>query len=80
MQFDPDRRFQSSAEFRAAIAPYAVGAGATELADQLLRLFGDELRAEQERLAAAFAQAPRSSSQQLPVVPIAGDGRRDGGQ
>ena len=61
-----------SAEFRAAIAPHAVGAGATELADQLLRLFGDELRAEQERLAAAFARAPRSSSPQLPVVPIAG--------
>ena len=32
LQFDPDRRFQSSTEFRAAIAPYAVGAGATELA------------------------------------------------
>ena len=80
LQFDPDRRFQSSTEFRAAIAPYAVGAGATELAAQLLRLFGDELRAEQERLAAAFAQAPRSSSRQMPVVPIAGDGRRDGGQ
>ena len=41
LQFDPDRRFQSSTEFRAAIAPHAVGAGATELADQLLRLFGD---------------------------------------
>ena len=68
LEFDPDRRFQSSAEFRAAIAPHAVGAGATELADQLLRLFGDELRAEQERLAAAFAQAPRSSSRQMPVV------------
>jgi serine/threonine protein kinase len=80
LQFDPDRRFQSSTEFRAAIAPHAVGAGATELADQLLRLFGDELRAERDRLAAAIAQVPRSTSRQMPVVPIAGDGRRDGGQ
>lgn len=79
LEFDPDHRFQSSAEFRAAIAPHVVGAGATELANQLHRLFGLELRAEQERLAAAFARVPRSSPH-LPAVPLAGDGRRDGGQ
>jgi hypothetical protein len=79
LQFDPDHRFQSSTEFRAAIAPYVVGAGATELADQLLRLFGDELRAERDRLAAAFAHSPRSSSPRMPAVPIAGDGGSDGG-
>ena len=50
-------RFQTSAEFSAAIAPYLVGAGgATELGASAHGLFGDELRAEQDRLAAAFAQ------------------------
>jgi serine/threonine-protein kinase len=78
LEVEPERRFQSSAEFRAAIAPYVVGAGATELANQLHRLFGDELRAEQERLNAAAARAPRSSSPQLPAVPLAGDSKRNG--
>jgi serine/threonine-protein kinase len=78
LEIDPDRRFQSSAEFRAAIAPHVVGAGATELANQLHKLFGDELRAEQDRLASAAARAPRASSPHLPAVSLAKDGRRDG--
>jgi len=82
LEVDPDRRFESSAEFRAAIAPYVVGAGATELANQLHRLFGDELRAEQERLNAAAARAPRASSPHLPAVPVANahvsDSKRNG--
>jgi hypothetical protein len=76
LEVEPDRRFQSSAEFREAIAPHAVGAGATELADRLARLFGDELRAEQERLAAAFARAPRSRGPT--PVPLTGERGGDG--
>jgi hypothetical protein len=57
LEFDPDERFQSSAEFSAAIAPHLVGGGASALAGRLLPLFGEELRAEQERLAAAFLSA-----------------------
>jgi serine/threonine-protein kinase len=56
---EPDQRFQSSAEFIAAIAPHLEGNGAGELAGQVATLFGDELRAEQERLAAAMPRAPR---------------------
>jgi hypothetical protein len=56
---DPDERFQSSAEFSAAIAPHLEGGGPGELATQIAALFGEELRAEQERLAAALPRTPR---------------------
>jgi serine/threonine-protein kinase len=58
LQVDPERRFQSSMEFRGAIAPFLVGGGPNELSDRLLALFGEELRAEQERLAGAFPPGP----------------------
>ena len=77
LEVDPDLRFQSSAEFRAAVASHMTGGGSTELAEQLLRLFGDELHAEQERLAAAFARAPRSESlapRVTPITPRSGEG------
>jgi Protein kinase domain len=77
LEVDPDLRFQSSAEFRAVVASHMTGGGASELAEQLLRLFGDELHAEQERLAAAFARAPRSESMAprlTPITPRSGEG------
>jgi serine/threonine protein kinase len=59
---DPDERFQSCAEFSAAIAPHLKSGGAIELASRVIALFGEELRAEKERLAAALPQAPRPDS------------------
>jgi eukaryotic-like serine/threonine-protein kinase len=46
---DPRRRFQTAAEMRAAIAPFAE-AGAAELGETLRRVFGDELADEGARL------------------------------
>jgi hypothetical protein len=59
LQVDPDKRFQSSAELSAAIAPHLVPGSATELGTRVSALFGEELRAEQDRLAAALPHAPR---------------------
>jgi serine/threonine-protein kinase len=67
LEVDPDKRFQSSAEFSAAITPHLIGGGSTELAVRLISLFGDELRAEQERLTAASSHVPRPQ-------PLAGAG------
>lgn len=58
LEVDPARRFQSSAEFSAAIAPHLSLGGATELGARVATLFGEELRAEQERLAAALPHVP----------------------
>ena len=52
---DVERRFQTAAEFRDAVAPFM--SGGTELARMIATLFGAELRVEQERLAAAFPRA-----------------------
>ena len=67
LAFEPDKRFQSSAEFSAAIAPHLQSGGQRELAHRLVSLFGEELRAEQERLAAAYPGVPRAE-------PVAGAG------
>jgi len=67
LEVDPDKRFQSSAEFSAAITPHLIGGGSTELAVRLTSLFAEELRAEQERLASAFPHVPRPE-------PLAGAG------
>jgi serine/threonine-protein kinase len=67
LEIDPAERFQSSAEFSAAIAPHLSPGGATELGARVAALFGEELRAEQDRLAAAFPHAPRPQ-------PLAGAG------
>jgi eukaryotic-like serine/threonine-protein kinase len=76
LDVDPDRRYQTGAEFRAAVESHLTAGGASELSEQLLRLFGGELRTEQERLAAAFARAPRSESMArlTPITPRAGEG------
>jgi serine/threonine-protein kinase len=58
LEVDPARRFQSSAEFRAAIAPHLSPGAATDLGARVAVLFGAELRAEQERLAAALPHVP----------------------
>jgi serine/threonine protein kinase len=60
LAIEPRRRFQTAAEMRAAIAPYAER-GADELAETVRRVFGEELAAERARLA---GRAP--SSDQLP--------------
>jgi len=67
LEVDPDKRFQSSAEFSAAITPHLIGGGSTELAVRLTSLFAEELRAEQERLTSAFPHVPRPE-------PLAGAG------
>jgi hypothetical protein len=67
LEVDPDKRFQSSAEFSAAIAPHLKTGASTELATRLVALFGDELRTEQDRLAAADPHVPRPE-------PLAGAG------
>ena len=59
LEVDRAKRFQSSAEFSAAIAPHLSPGGVTELGARVAALFGEELRAEQERLAAALPHAPR---------------------
>jgi hypothetical protein len=55
LSVDVDRRFQTAAEFREAVAPFM--SGGTELARMIVSLFGAELRVEQDRLAAAFPRA-----------------------
>jgi serine/threonine-protein kinase len=63
---DPDDRFQSSAEFSAAIAPHLEAGGPAELASRITQLFGDELRAEQERLGRNRASENRASENRDP--------------
>jgi hypothetical protein len=52
LQIDLNRRFQSAAAFREAIAPHLAG-GEAELAALITSAFGEELQGEQDRLAAA---------------------------
>lgn len=58
LEVDPDRRFQTSAEFAAAIGPFLASGAQADLAARLSALFSQELRAEQDRLVAAFSRAP----------------------
>jgi serine/threonine protein kinase len=60
LQVDPTKRYQSAAEFAAAIAPH-VGAGPGAAAATMRALFGDDFRAEEARFAAAI---PSSDSNQ----------------
>jgi hypothetical protein len=50
---DPAARFQSAAEFAAAVAPH-VGRGSGEMAELMARAFADELRQEEVRLSGAI--------------------------
>ncbi len=53
LQIDPSRRFQSAAEFSAAIAPH-IGGGPAAAATTMRALFGDDFRMEEARFAAAI--------------------------
>jgi len=53
LQVDPTKRYQSAADFGAAIAPH-VGAGPGAAAATMRALFGDDFRAEEARFAAAI--------------------------
>jgi hypothetical protein len=56
LEIEPARRYQSAAEFAAAIAPH-VRAASNELAEVMQRLFAEEFRQEEKRFAAAFPTA-----------------------
>ena len=52
LQIDPAQRYQTAAEFAAALAPYATG-GAAAAAALMSALFAEDFRAEEARFAAA---------------------------
>ncbi|HVY38509.1 MAG TPA: serine/threonine-protein kinase [Polyangia bacterium] len=59
---DPAQRFQTAADFAAALAPHVTG-GASAAASLMRALFGDDFRAEEARFAAAIPASdsnPRS--------------------
>ena len=53
LEVDPTRRYQSAAEFAAAIAPHVSG-GAAQASVLMSKLFAEDFRAEEARFAAAF--------------------------
>src|SRR6185503_15522625 len=53
LQVDPSKRFQSAAEFGAALTPHIAG-GPAAAASTMRALFGDDFRAEEARFAAAI--------------------------
>jgi hypothetical protein len=55
LEVDPDRRYQTAAEFAAALAPHTAG-GAAAAAATVATLFADDFRAEEARFAAALPQ------------------------
>jgi len=56
LEVNPDRRYQTAAEFAAALAPHTAG-GAAAAATTVATLFADDFRAEEARFAAALPQA-----------------------
>ena len=60
---NPAQRFQSAADFAAALAPY-VGGGAAAAASLMRALFGDDFRAEEARFAAAIPASDSSPRNQ----------------
>ena len=60
LQVDPSRRYQTAAEFAAAVAPHAAG-GAAASAALMVTLFAEDFRSEEAR----FAAAVPSSSDRL---------------
>ncbi len=56
LEVDPDRRYQTAAEFAAALAPHTAG-GAAAAAATVATLFADDFRAEEARFAAALPQS-----------------------
>jgi serine/threonine-protein kinase len=65
LEVDPNRRYQSAAEFAAVVSPY-VRASGNELAGVMQRLFSEEFRQEEKRFADAFptVQSPGSTPPQ----------------
>jgi serine/threonine protein kinase len=63
LQPDPADRFQTAAEFAAALAPFIAGAH-DGLARSMERLFGEDIRAEEARFDSAAAGAPADSESQ----------------
>ena len=53
LEVDPTRRYQSAAEFAAAVAPHVSG-GAAQAGALMSKLFAEDFRAEEARFAAAF--------------------------
>jgi hypothetical protein len=66
LQIDPAKRFQTAAEFGAALAPYATGAAAA--AALMSALFAEDFRAEEARFAAAVPSGG-ASPQGSPTTP-----------
>jgi len=60
LQPDPAQRYQSAAEFGAALAPH-VGGGSTAAATLMRTLFGEDFRAEEARFAAAIPASDTSA-------------------
>ena len=56
LEVNPDSRYQTAAEFAAALAPHTAG-GAAAAAATVATLFADDFRAEEARFAAALPQA-----------------------
>jgi len=58
LEVDPTKRYQTAAEFGAALAPHIAGGGA-EAATLMSNLFAEEFRAEEARFAAALPSSER---------------------
>jgi serine/threonine protein kinase len=58
LEVDPTRRYQSAAEFAAAVAPHVSG-GAAQASALMSKLFAEDFRAEEARFAAAFPSSER---------------------
>jgi hypothetical protein len=59
LEVDPTRRYQTAAEFGAALAPHAAG-GATEAGALMSTLFAEDFRAEEARFNAAIPSSERA--------------------
>jgi hypothetical protein len=59
LEIDPTRRFQTAAEFGAALAPHVAG-GAAEASGLMSTLFGEDFRLEESRFAAAIPPSERA--------------------
>jgi serine/threonine protein kinase len=55
LEVDPAKRYQTAAEFAAAVLPHTAG-GAAAAAAMMAALFSDDFRAEEARFAAALPQ------------------------
>jgi hypothetical protein len=59
LEVDPSKRYQSAAEFGAALARH-VGGGAAEASALMATMFGEDFRAEEARFAAAIPNSERA--------------------